>query len=129
MLNIVAACEHAVRPRIRGELRPRGDLVFAAVAGEEAGGTLDVIVRDVDPRQAICEAYGVLLDELAAIGLPRRPEEAPNEHITRCLRRGDLDEANVTRLVDLFALARFSGHPVTEEHRVAAVRCLRDSRR
>ncbi|MFW2334866.1 DUF4129 domain-containing protein [Ilumatobacter sp.] len=91
--------------------------------------TLDVIVRDVDPRQAICEAYGVLLDELAAIGLPRRPEEAPNEHITRCLRRGDLDEASVTRLVDLFALARFSGHPVTEEHRVAAVRCLRDSRR
>lgn len=38
MLNIVAACAHAIRPYIRGELRPRGDLVFAAVADEEAGG-------------------------------------------------------------------------------------------
>ncbi|MFW2380157.1 MAG: M20/M25/M40 family metallo-hydrolase [Acidimicrobiales bacterium] len=38
MLNIVAASAHAVRPYIRGELQPRGDLVFAAVADEEAGG-------------------------------------------------------------------------------------------
>lgn len=38
MLNIVAASAYAIRPYIRGEQRPRGDLVFAAVADEEAGG-------------------------------------------------------------------------------------------
>ena len=38
MLNMAAAFAHAVRPYIRGELEPRGDLIFAAVADEEAGG-------------------------------------------------------------------------------------------
>lgn len=89
--------------------------------------TIDVMEREVDPRQAICEAYGVLLDQLADVGLRRRPEEAPAEHIGRCLRQTDLDEANVTGLLDLFVLARFSTHPVTEEHRQAAVRHLRNA--
>ena len=89
--------------------------------------TIDAMVRDVDPRQAIIEAYGTLLAELAAIGLPRRPEEAPAEHIARCLQRADLDEASVTQLIELFTLARFSTHPVTEQHRLAAIRCLRSS--
>lgn len=39
MLNVTAALAWAVRPYVRGELAPRGDLVFAAVADEEAGGT------------------------------------------------------------------------------------------
>ncbi len=89
--------------------------------------TIDAMERDVDPRQAICEAYGVLLDQLAAVGLRRRPEEAPGEHIGRCLRQTELDEASVTGLLDLFVLARFSTHPVTEEHRRAAVRYLNDA--
>ena len=89
--------------------------------------TIDVMERDVDPRQAIIEAYGTLLGELAEIGLPRRPEEAPAEHIARCLQRADLDEASVHELIELFSLARFSTHPVTELHRDAALRCLRSS--
>ncbi len=40
MLNVTAAMAAAARPYIRGELQPRGDLVFAAVADEEAGGSL-----------------------------------------------------------------------------------------
>ncbi|MEJ7800140.1 MAG: DUF4129 domain-containing protein [Ilumatobacter sp.] len=87
--------------------------------------TIDAMERVVDPRRAICEAYGTLLAELAALGLPRRPEEGPGEHIRRCLRRADIDEASVTELIDLFGLARFSTHPVTEQHRDTAVRCLR----
>ena len=39
MLNIVAAFAEAVRPYIRGERQPRGDIVFAAMADEEAGGS------------------------------------------------------------------------------------------
>ena len=38
MLNVAAAMTWAVSPYLRGELTPRGDLIFAAVADEEAGG-------------------------------------------------------------------------------------------
>ncbi|MCP4083438.1 MAG: M20/M25/M40 family metallo-hydrolase, partial [Actinomycetia bacterium] len=38
MLNLVSAFAYVVRPYVRGERKPRGDLVFAAVADEEAGG-------------------------------------------------------------------------------------------
>lgn len=38
MLNVTSALAYAARPYINGDRRPRGDLVFAAVADEEAGG-------------------------------------------------------------------------------------------
>ncbi|MCI0677944.1 MAG: M20/M25/M40 family metallo-hydrolase [Actinobacteria bacterium] len=40
MLNVTAAMAVAARPYVRGELAPRGDLVFVAAADEEAGGFL-----------------------------------------------------------------------------------------
>jgi len=40
MLNVTAAMAVAARPYIRGEIRPRGDLLFVALADEEAGGVL-----------------------------------------------------------------------------------------
>ena len=38
MLNVTASMAVAVRPYLTGEKKPRGDLMFAAVADEEAGG-------------------------------------------------------------------------------------------
>jgi acetylornithine deacetylase/succinyl-diaminopimelate desuccinylase-like protein len=38
MLNVTAAMAVAVKPYLSGQLAPRGDLVFAAVADEEGGG-------------------------------------------------------------------------------------------
>lgn len=40
MLNVTAAMAVAARPYITGEIRPRGDLLFVALADEEAGGVL-----------------------------------------------------------------------------------------
>lgn len=40
MLNVAAAMAAAARPYLTGERQPRGDLVFAALADEEAGGGL-----------------------------------------------------------------------------------------
>lgn len=40
MLNVTAAMAVAAKPYITGELVPRGDLLFAALADEEAGGAL-----------------------------------------------------------------------------------------
>lgn len=87
--------------------------------------SLDAMLDDVDPRQAICAAYGRLLDGFAAAGLPRRAEEAPEEHVRRCLATAAMDPRPVRELLELFALARFSSHPVDEQHRVAAVRAMR----
>lgn len=87
--------------------------------------SLDAMLDDVDPRQAICAAYGSLLDGFAAAGLPRRAEEAPEEHVRRCLATAAMDPRPVRELLDLFALARFSSHPVDEQHRIAAVRAMR----
>lgn len=39
MLNVTTAMAVAMRPYIRRELEPRGDLVFVALADEESGGT------------------------------------------------------------------------------------------
>ena len=38
MLNVTSAMAVAARPYIRGELEPRGDLIFIGAADEEAGG-------------------------------------------------------------------------------------------
>jgi len=38
MLNVTAAMSAAVRPYLTGEIQPRGDLIFIAVADEEGGG-------------------------------------------------------------------------------------------
>ena len=40
MLNVTAAMAVAARPYITGEIEPRGDLLFVALADEEAGGRL-----------------------------------------------------------------------------------------
>jgi acetylornithine deacetylase/succinyl-diaminopimelate desuccinylase-like protein len=40
MLNVTAAMAVAARPYINGEVTPRGDLLFMALADEEAGGAL-----------------------------------------------------------------------------------------
>ena len=40
MLNVTATMSVAVKPYLTGEKQPKGDLLFAAVADEEAGGSL-----------------------------------------------------------------------------------------
>ena len=89
--------------------------------------SLDDVLTGADPRIAIRVAYGTLLDGLALIGLPRRPEEGPDEHMERCLRAAELPARPIRELLRLFALARFSVHPITEEHRSQAIAAL-DSR-
>lgn len=48
MLNVTAAMSHAARPYIRGEIKPRGDLLFIGAADEEAGARYGAgaLVRD-----------------------------------------------------------------------------------
>jgi hypothetical protein len=90
-----------------------------------AGTTFDASLADLeaepDPRRAIIAAYARLLDGLAALGLGRRPAEAPDEHLRRALGALQVGHAPMTALVDLFAEARFSEHTLTAEHKAAAI--------
>jgi len=63
MLNVTAAMTVAVRPYLTGEKTPRGDLVFAAVADEEAGGRLGAMAL-VQERWDLVQA-DFLLTEVA----------------------------------------------------------------
>lgn len=67
MLNVTAAMAAAVRPYLRGELSPRGDLVFAAVADEEAGGRLGAMHLVGERWDLVGADY--LLTEVAYPGL------------------------------------------------------------
>ncbi|HWM21504.1 MAG TPA: DUF4129 domain-containing protein [Ilumatobacteraceae bacterium] len=86
--------------------------------------SLDGVLTGTDPRIAIRVAYGTLLDGLAGVGLARRPEEGPDEHMERCLRAAALPAGPIRELLRLFTLARFSSHPITEDHRNRAVAAL-----
>lgn len=89
----------------------------------EAGLTasLATLVTGDDARTAIARAYAALLDALAEAGGPRRPEEAPHEHLYRVLGPLGVRPDPVHGLAELFVMARFSSHPVTEQHRRDAV--------
>ncbi|MBY8889267.1 DUF4129 domain-containing protein [Streptomyces sp. PTM05] len=78
-----------------------------------------------DPRQAVIACWSVLRDEAARRGARPSPADTPE----RLLRRaGDVGLAGGEagpRLAGLFREARFSTHPITEEHRVRAEDALR----
>jgi acetylornithine deacetylase/succinyl-diaminopimelate desuccinylase-like protein len=67
MLNVTAAMAVAVKPYLIGEKKPAGDLVFAAVADEEAGGRLGAM-HLVEELWSMVEA-DYLLTEVAYPGL------------------------------------------------------------
>lgn len=89
------------------------------------GESIDAMLTDPDPRTGIIGAYAKLLDGLDRAGLARRPEEAPLEHLHRCLALLEVPPAPLERLTDLFVLARFSTHRMHEGHRLDALDALR----
>jgi Domain of unknown function (DUF4129) len=107
------------KPDVTDKPVPEEDEAVAVVAASVARSS-DELAVDNDPRRAIIAAYGRLLEGLAAAGLPRLPEEAPEEYLGRCLARVAVDHAPFHELTRLFNLARFSRHDITEEHRRAA---------
>lgn len=98
----------------------------AAEAGLEA--TLAEVVRLGDtPRDRITAAYHHLLTALAAAGAPRHPPEAPREYLHRVLGPLGVHPAPLYRLTELYVLAQFSDHPVTDRHREQAAQALQQS--
>jgi hypothetical protein len=88
---------------------------------------LRAMLADPDPRTAVIGAYARLLAALDEAGFPRRAEEAPHEHLWRSLGPLGVRRPPVHRLAELFVRARFTPHPVTDEHRRAAIAALADA--
>lgn len=77
-----------------------------------------------DAREAVIACYVRMERAFAQAGAGRAPTESPMELLARVLGELAVPEADVRRLTELFAEARFSKHPVTEEMRAAARRSL-----
>lgn len=88
--------------------------------------TLDDLRAEADPRRAVIAAYARMERALGASGIPRRASEAPLEYMHRALRQLRAGARPVRRLTGLFAVAKFSQHPVDSEMKQDAISALEE---
>lgn len=123
---LVRAAERAAGPAPLDVPPPPPRRLPGAVE-EGLAEVLRAMLADPDPRTAVIGAYARLLAALGEAGFPRRAEEAPHEHLWRTLGPLGVRRAPVHRLAELFVRARFTPHPITDEHRHAAIGALADA--
>lgn len=121
--------------RRRGQLPRRGAVRAPLVPDDpplddlaaDLPTVLDDAVRTItegSPRNAIVAAWVRLEGAVHSERFPRRPEETPGELVERALAAYRLDREAIGRLAALYREARFSTHPITDEHRDDASACL-----
>ena len=89
----------------------------------------DRLLREGDPRNAIVAAWQRFEVQGASVGVARRSWETSSEYAIRMLDLVAADSGAVNRLAGLYREARFSDHPLTEEHRTRALEALAGIRR
>ena len=89
----------------------------------------ETLLREGDPRNAIVAAWHRFEVQGERAGVARRASETSSEYGLRILDLAEADGGSVNRLAELYREARFSDHPVTEEHRARALAALADIRR
>jgi hypothetical protein len=107
-----------------GDFEALDDRHRIAVAMAEDGAEQARLLEEGEPRNAIVECWHRFELQAARAGLGRRPAETSSELALRMLDAADVDRAAVTRLLELYREARFSGHDVGEDDRAAAVDAL-----
>uniref|UniRef100_UPI0033655E49 DUF4129 domain-containing protein n=1 Tax=Intrasporangium sp. TaxID=1925024 RepID=UPI0033655E49 len=115
---------HRVAPRLASEEEADFDspqVPEEVLAGADHG--LEALERGA-PRNAIVAAWVALEDAAGAAGLPRHPAETSTEYVVRVLRVWDVDPRSLAELAGLYREARFSTHPLAEDHRRRAVTAL-----
>ena len=99
----------------------------------DLGSAIDEAVRHLhigsEPRVAVMVAYAGLERSLAELGHDRRPTDTPTEHLAGVLAALPSVAGPAVLLGRLYELARFSGHPITENDRVRAAESLERARR
>ena len=81
------------------------------------------------PREQIKAAYRTLLSALAEAGVPRFPQEAPHEHLSRTLGALGVPPTAMYALTRAYVSAQFGDTTVTEGDKQRAQEALRDSLR
>lgn len=89
----------------------------------------DALLRTGEPRNAIVAAWHRFEVQGERAGVPRRPSETSSEFAIRVLDLVEADTGPVNALAELYREARFSEHPMTEEHRDRALAALGAIRR
>lgn len=82
------------------------------------------VLEEGEPRNAIVECWHRFELQAERAGMARREWETSSELALRMLDAADVDREAVTRLLELYREARFSGHRVGEGERRAAVDAL-----
>ena len=89
----------------------------------------DAVLREGDPRNAIVAAWRRFEVQGEAAGVGRERWETSSEYALRILDLVSADAGATTRLAELYREARFSEHPITEDHRDEALAALAVIRR
>ncbi|HEY2935974.1 MAG TPA: DUF4129 domain-containing protein [Gaiellaceae bacterium] len=125
---VVFAAYLRARSRVAADERRR--------AAEDVAAALDDSVDDLraepDARRAIVAAYARMERALGAVGVPRRPAEAPLEFMARALEGLRASGVSVRRLTELFRVAKFSAHslgPAEKGQAIDALVAVRDELR
>ena len=91
---------------------------------EEDAGHQRALLEEGRPRNAIVACWERFEHQASRGGVVRRPWETTGEYVLGVLDLVDADRGAVSRLADLYREARFSDHPMTDDHRRAALEAL-----
>jgi hypothetical protein len=114
-------------PRMSSRTVPLRPLQPLPALPDELVDTADArlaLLKEGEPRNAIVACWVDLEDSASAAGLPRHPAETAAEYTIRVLHTWDIAPAALGGLAELYREARYSRHPVTEEHRARAIERL-----
>ena len=125
LISIVAWVMTERRRRMRARVRDSKTRETMSEAIEEG---IETLLSHPDPRLAVIAAYSVMERAFARAGSARRHYETPLEFVGRILSSVPSAGADVTKLADLFELAKFSQHEIDEKMRGIAVSALSNIR-
>ncbi|GAF49804.1 DUF4129 domain-containing protein [Rhodococcus wratislaviensis] len=105
---------------------PDGPAASQSLARAAEEGLAVVVAPSLPPREAIIASYAAMEDALqGAPGAEPRESDTPSEVLARAVQLGALRFEAAAPLVRLFSEARFSLHPMGEQHRDEAADLLR----
>jgi hypothetical protein len=82
--------------------------------------------RPTNPREAVLAAFADLEDHLAGVGFTREPWEAAESYLARAMPDAWREGRAARRLARLYALARFSHHPIDTTAASEAIEASRE---
>jgi hypothetical protein len=91
---------------------------------EDAAGQRDQLAERGEPRNAIVACWHRFEQRATDAGAIRHPWQTTAEFVLAVLDLIGADRGAVAELADLYREARFSDHPITEQHRRAALEAL-----